>query len=133
MALAQHVLIVDDDDSIRALLRMACEDAAYVVSEAHNGAVALQRLGAEDERLVVLLDCQMPVMDGKRVLEAVEADEALATRHAYVVMSAHPIPHTVVDLLAQRNIVVLGKPFNMERLLLVVAQAAQRLADDASA
>ncbi len=57
------VLVVDDDRTLRALLRLAMEEEGYQVAEANNGENCL----AEFARLqpdIVLLDAVMPVMDG---------------------------------------------------------------------
>jgi CheY-like chemotaxis protein len=67
-ALRQHrrdrpVLVVDDDAEIRQLLRRMLEPEGYMVVEAENGRVALERL-RETPPSVVLLDLMMPEMDG---------------------------------------------------------------------
>jgi CheY-like chemotaxis protein len=57
------VLVVDDDDEVRQLLRRMLEPEGYAVVEAENGRVALERL--DDVRpSVILLDLMMPEMDG---------------------------------------------------------------------
>ncbi len=62
------VLVVDDDAGIRQLLRRILEEEGYMVVEAENGRVALERLG---ERVpgAILLDLMMPEMDGFEFLE----------------------------------------------------------------
>jgi CheY-like chemotaxis protein len=57
------VLVVDDDEGVRQLLRRMLEPAGYTVAEAENGRVALERL-REAVPGVVLLDLMMPEMDG---------------------------------------------------------------------
>jgi CheY-like chemotaxis protein len=57
------VLIVDDDAVLRQLLRRMLEPEGYVVVEAENGRVALERLH-DVSPSVVLLDLMMPEMDG---------------------------------------------------------------------
>jgi GAF domain-containing protein/CheY-like chemotaxis protein/anti-sigma regulatory factor (Ser/Thr protein kinase) len=57
------VLVVDDDEGVRQLLRRMLEPAGYTVAEAENGRVALERL-REAAPGVVLLDLMMPEMDG---------------------------------------------------------------------
>ena len=58
-----HALVVDDDESIRALFRRALDDDGWTVAEAANGAEALERV-RECRPNIVLLDLMMPVMDG---------------------------------------------------------------------
>lgn len=51
---AKHILIVDDEESIRSLLRECFEMDGYVVSEADNGAAAVECVGKGDVDLVTL-------------------------------------------------------------------------------
>jgi PAS domain S-box-containing protein len=58
-----HVLVVDDGAENRELVRLVLESAGLQVSQAEHGAAALERVAAERYALV-LMDVQMPVMDG---------------------------------------------------------------------
>ncbi|MCP5283021.1 MAG: response regulator [Rhodoferax sp.] len=60
----RHVLVVDDGVENRQLVRVLLEEVGLRVSEADNGQVALDRIAAEPFDLV-LMDMQMPVMDGQ--------------------------------------------------------------------
>jgi signal transduction histidine kinase/DNA-binding response OmpR family regulator len=57
------VLVVDDDEETRDMLRRTVSAEGWTVSEAENGRVALQRM-AEIQPGVILLDLMMPEMDG---------------------------------------------------------------------
>jgi PAS domain S-box-containing protein len=59
----QRVLVVDDGNENRELVRLVLESAGLSVIEAENGAVALERV-AQEQPALVLMDMQMPVMDG---------------------------------------------------------------------
>jgi len=62
-AAGRHVLVVDDQEDNRAVLRAALEKEGWQVSEAENGVVALEKVKAQPPSLI-LLDLMMPVMDG---------------------------------------------------------------------
>jgi len=62
-----RILVVDDDDSIRFLLRAVLELRGYDVIEAENGYEGLLRYQAEPTDLVIT-DMQMPVMDGLELI-----------------------------------------------------------------
>lgn len=62
------VLVVDDEESLRTLLRTNLEGHGYEVEEAENGADALDKI-AQDPPDLVLLDTMMPEVDGFDVLE----------------------------------------------------------------
>ncbi|MCA9667766.1 MAG: response regulator [Myxococcales bacterium] len=62
---AARVLIVEDDEDTRTLMRRTVEGIGHEVIEAENGQVALDKLDALGGRPdIVLLDLMMPVMDG---------------------------------------------------------------------
>jgi PAS domain S-box-containing protein len=60
---AAHILVVDDGAENRELARVVLEEAGLTVTEAENGQVAVERVARESFDLV-LMDMQMPVMDG---------------------------------------------------------------------
>jgi two-component system cell cycle response regulator len=71
------VLVVDDSATVRSTLRHHLSGHGYSVVEAEDGAEALDRI--RDTRPdTVLLDVEMPGLDGRDVLEAMRADGALA-------------------------------------------------------
>ena len=72
------VLVVDDDPDIRTLLQIALERDGHQVEGAPGGNAGLAALRTPGrERPVVILDVQMPDLDGWQVLGEIRADEAL--------------------------------------------------------
>ncbi len=111
------VLVVDDDETFRALLReMLMAEGCQVVC-AGNGAEAMEILGSITPDLI-LTDLSMPVMSGWELLANLEADPRLASVPTTVVSAMSIAPdcmHTV-----------LHKPMdlpNLLGLLEVVAEA----------
>jgi class 3 adenylate cyclase len=78
-----HILVVDDDELNRSLLIKNLEHAGHRTSAAENGFAAFQGLDT-DPPDVVLLDIEMPGIDGIEVLERLKADATL--RHIPVIM-----------------------------------------------
>jgi len=64
----KSILIVDDDEKNRTLLKTFFKDKGYKIFEAKNGEEALQ-LAQSENPSVVLLDMNMPVMDGLTALK----------------------------------------------------------------
>jgi len=128
--MAAAVLVVDDDDDIRAVLRDMMEDQGYRVEEARNGEQALRVLKNASQRFVVLLDLRMPVLDGIGVITAVSKDKALRRQHAYILATAdnRTLPLSFAQQLTSMEIPVLAKPFEERKLFTLVASAAARLA-----
>lgn len=122
------VLIVDDEYDIRMLLGTLLEEEGYRVYQAADGNAALEQLRSHPEGLVVLLDVVMP-LDGIATLKAVETEAALATGHAYILMTAlaSPLPEPIKPLLQQLAVQEVPKPIDVGKLIEAIQTAAQRL------
>lgn len=126
----RDVLVVDDDEAIRETVRTILEEAGYTVYEAPDGEPALQRLRKHPQGMVVLLDLNMPGMDGFAVLHALADDPDLAQRHAIIVFTslyAHGLPLPDAEFLVQHHVALLIKPFEVDGLVRTVAGAASRV------
>jgi CheY-like chemotaxis protein len=124
------VLVIDDDRDIRGLLRYTLQEEGWAVLEAANGREGLDRLRASSEPLVALLDYRMPYMDGFDVLRAVAANNALAARHAYLLITANPysLPSALPELAGTLGVPILGKPFDLDDLCTRIQHAHVGLA-----
>ncbi len=103
------VLIVDDEPSIRFLVRVTLENEGFDVVEAHHGGAALARVQESRPDLVVT-DLMMPVMGGRELIERLRADPDTASI-PIVVLSANG------NLKAGAADAALGKPFDPVSLL----------------
>ena len=124
------ILIADDSLTMRQLIRAMLQPEGYAMYEASDGAEALTALRAAAGPMVVLLDYEMPNMNGEAVLRAVaEEGEGRLAANEYIVVSAHAgtFPETFIGLVRHLSIRVLGKPFEREQLVPLVAQAIVRL------
>jgi len=72
------IMVVEDQDDGRYLLREAFEQSGFAVVEAENGKAALERMRVAPEPDLVILDVQMPVMSGQELVAEMKADESLA-------------------------------------------------------
>jgi CheY-like chemotaxis protein len=68
---AAHVLVVEDEADLRTSLVELLSIWGYRVSSARDGHEALERLRAGQEPVLMLLDLQMPVMNGDQLLDEV--------------------------------------------------------------
>ena len=69
------VLVVDDEDRIRRLLKMYLEREGYEVDEAENGEIALE-MAIEKDYHCILLDVMMPEKDGLEVIKELREHKA---------------------------------------------------------
>ena len=124
-----HILVVDDDRSIRETLRVVLQDEGYSVLEAEDGQVALNILQASSQPMVVLLDLRMPVLDGTGVLSYVAANQPLAALHAFLLITANrdSIADKTAQLLQQLQVPIIPKPFDLDALIEIVEQTMCRL------
>jgi len=73
--MTEKILIVEDNDNNRRLLRDVLEFHGYKIIEAQNGEVGVREARAELPDLI-LMDVQMPVMDGITAAKLLKADPA---------------------------------------------------------
>src|SRR5438128_8875031 len=91
-----YVLIVDDEEANRLLLRDPLEAHGYEIAEAENGEKALELIGQRGPD-VILLDVMMPGMDGFEVCRRLKQDVETA-----------PIPVLMVTALSDRKERMMG-------------------------
>jgi diguanylate cyclase (GGDEF)-like protein len=117
------VLIADDSLVIRAVVRSHLEEAGYAVEEAPDGVAAVARcLAAQPD--VVLLDIEMPGLDGYQVLARLKADDAVRDTPVVFLTSRTGMADVVAALQAGAHD-YLRKPFEPPELVARVAAAAQ--------
>jgi two-component system chemotaxis response regulator CheY len=73
----RSALVIEDSDSVRAVLRQMLEEDSVSVVEAKDGVEGLERLRSDSAIGLVFLDMNMPGMDGLEVLRLIRAEPAL--------------------------------------------------------
>ena len=112
------VLVVEDEDSLRAGIRRLLQSEGYNVMEAPNGATALQLLEGttSDSVALVLTDLRMPVMDGRQLASALAR-----RRPSLPIVFMSGFTAQLMDLrLVSPNLAFLAKPFRNDDLLAAV-------------
>ncbi len=105
------ILLVEEDLPLRTLIRTLLEDEGLVVVEASNGWEAVAHLCRTGPRFaVVVLDVELPVMNGVEVMRRMQADEQLQ-RLPVIALTSRPRG----DLPGAPE--VFCKPFDMDALL----------------
>lgn len=115
---AGHVLVVDDESATRWTVGEILEEEGFSVATAGDGEEALARI-AEHQPDVVLLDLQMPGMDGWQVHAWLKR---LALNIPVVFMSAGM--RAQVAARTQQAAGYLAKPFDLDDLLAIVRRSA---------
>ena len=120
-----RVLVVDDEEPARRLLAeyLRAHPAWRIVAEAKNGLEALQ-LAKEQKPDLLLLDIQMPKLDGFEVLGLLPPEIAVIFTTAFDEYAVRAFEVHAVDYLL--------KPFSAERLAQALARAEKRLGEQRS-
>jgi CheY-like chemotaxis protein len=109
------ILVVEDDQDLREMMRDALQLNGYAVVTADDGRDALEKIGAIESPCLVLLDLLMPVMNGWQFIEAMRKRSELAAVPIIIHSSAPgPTPPGVAR--------ALQKPLLFDRLLAVVRE-----------
>ena len=117
--MARIVLCVDDDPDDRELIRNAIfkVDPSYTVASATNGKEALQflqRAAGTELPCLVIMDINMPVMDGKQTLLEIKKNEKWSQLPVVVfTTSSHPAD---LSFCQQHGVELVTKPANFKQI-----------------
>ena len=109
-------LVVDDSRSMRAILAKQLRELGFTVVEAGGGTEALRSLDQDGPFDLVLLDWNMPEMDGHEVLTLIRAQDAYKEVRVMMVTTESEMSQVSVTLEAGAN-EYLMKPFDRDALL----------------
>lgn len=119
---AERVLVVDDEEHLRALLAKILTDGGFEVETAADGEEGLQKFKAGPHDLT-LLDLKLPKLDGMSVLrQAMEHDPDAVV----IIITAFSTIETAIQAIKLGAYDYLAKPFRPDELMVVVNQAVER-------
>ena len=124
------VLVVDDEDSVRALLSLVLRKAGFAVVEASDGLMAVE-VAKREVPDVVIMDIRMPKMDGMAAFRAFKQQQIDA---AVILMTAFAEVNAAVEAMKIGAFDYVIKPFNIEEIKLLIgrAVASRQLAAEAN-
>ena len=108
------ILVVDDDEAIRWLLREILSTEGYAVRVAANGQEALAILSGGVRPCLILLDLDMPIMDGWQFCAVHQQRTDLAAVPLAIMSAAHDLR---VEQPPCRPAAIFPKPFDLDQLL----------------
>jgi len=121
--MAHDVLIVDDEADICMLIAGILQDEGYTTREAANGEDGIEQVKAKAPNLVILdIWMEHSRIDG---LEALSAIRAMRPSVPIIVISGHGTIETAVKAIKLGAYEFIEKPFESDRLLLVVERAIE--------
>ena len=113
-----RILVVDDEESIRDLLRLVLTGQGYSVVTASGGEEAIEYLEAQPFDLVIT-DLVMPTVNGVEVLRAAKR---IDPNFPVIVITGYPSVETVTELVRLGAGDYLTKPFNVDVVIVTVAK-----------
>lgn len=116
---ACHILLVEDRETLRRMLRRALEREGHEVSEAVDGQTAIRALGAGDFDLV-LTDLKLPGASG---LEVLAESRRVSPSTPVVVMTAYGTVETAVEAMKVGAYDFVEKPVEIDELYRIVRTA----------
>jgi CheY-like chemotaxis protein len=125
--MSPSILIADDYDDNRELLRLMLETEGYRIREARDGREALEAARAE-QPAVALIDLSMPSLDGWGLLRELRADERTRAVPC-VAVTAFAGDHDRQRALEAGFDGYISKPFRSKELLELVSSLARRDGD----
>jgi two-component system response regulator AtoC len=118
----RRVLVVDDEENIRLVLRTLLKKHGYEVEAADSGEAALAALESFDPD-VILTDVRMPRMGGLDLLGALKAKQHPAT---VIVMSAYGNVDLAIEAMKAGAYDYVSKPFKPDEIVLALRKAEER-------
>jgi DNA-binding NtrC family response regulator len=119
----RSILVVDDEPSLRHMLRLVLEKEGFEILEGENGQAAFALL---EKRVpaVILCDIRMPGMDGIAFLRGAKARSIPST---VIMMSAYGTIDTALQCMKEGAYDYISKPFKPDEVVLTIRKAEERL------
>lgn len=122
------ILVVDDEQSVRYSFKKLFSSPNYIVEEASNSDEAITAFTRERPNLVIL-DIEMPGMDGIQVLKAIKK---LSPQTNVIIITAYGSGDRVINAMKYGAYEYIEKPFDVPRLMSVVEEALKSSNTDES-
>ena len=117
-----RILVVDDDESIRTVLKTILEDEGYVVDVAENGKEAIEKTNSIFYNLA-LIDVRLPDMDGTELLDAIKETTPKMIK---IIITGYPTLKNAVEAVNKNADGYIIKPLNIENFLKTLKKHLQK-------
>ena len=119
----ERILLVEDEDAVRAFALRALTSRGYTVVEADSGESALERIAEEEKGFdLIISDVVMPEMDGPKLLRELRK-RGITTKFIFV--SGYPGEEFEKDLEGHTDYAFMPKPFSLKQLVEKVKEAME--------
>ena len=108
-----RILVVDDDESVRKVLKTILEEEGHVVDTAQNGKEAIKKSNAKFYNLA-LMDIRLPNMEGTKLLTAMKETTPKMVK---IIITGYPSLENAIEAVNKGADAYILKPFNMDKVL----------------
>ncbi|HEX3036143.1 MAG TPA: HD domain-containing phosphohydrolase [Thermodesulfobacteriota bacterium] len=119
----EKVLIVDDEETVRDVLKYTLEELGYVCESAENGFECLKKVYSHSNYEIILLDVNMPMLNG---IETLKKLKSYSPDISVIMISAARDAGYVREALKEGAYDYIFKPFNFSDIELVIRRAVER-------
>lgn len=122
------LLIADDDDINRVILKHMLKSLEMEVVGVSDGTDAMKYLHAHpNKKVIILLDLNMPDMDGNEVISLVNQESQLRNRVRIIVITANLLSIHIKDFLGSKVLDCFEKPVKKEVLMNAISLGISQL------
>jgi DNA-binding NtrC family response regulator len=117
-----RILVVDDEESIRKVLKTVLEEEGYDVDTSENGREAIRKSNAKFYNLV-LIDIRLPDMEGTKLLTALKETTPKMVK---IIVTGYPTLQNAVEAVNMGADAYVLKPFKMENFLNTIREHLEK-------
>jgi len=128
MSEVSRILIVDDDENIRKVLKTILEDEGYVVESVDTAKKAIEKSEKAFYNLA-LIDVRLPDMEGVELLAKMRDTKPKMRK---IIITGYPTLHNAVAAVNRGADAFVMKPFDVEKLLQTIKEQLQKQKEEKS-
>ncbi|MEM4701594.1 MAG: response regulator, partial [Candidatus Bathyarchaeia archaeon] len=113
-----RILIVDDDENIRKVLKTILEEEGYIVDEAENAKKAIEKTKRKVYNLA-LIDIRLPDMEG---IELLTRMKDTVPRMRKIIITGYPTLQNAIEAVNRGADAYILKPFDMDKVLATIKE-----------
>lgn len=122
---AYRILIVDDEEEVRASLREFLQASGYAICEAADGEEALAKTFTEKPHMI-LLDLRLPRLDGYQVCQTLKGNPITSGTPIIMITALNATPHKIKGIEYGADDYI-SKPFDLDELAARIKMVRRRL------
>lgn len=117
-----RILVVDDDEGIRKVLKTILEDEGFIVDTAENGKEAIKR-ASEKFYNIAVIDIRLPDMEG---IELLSKMKNWVPRTRKIIVTGYPTVQNAIEAVNKGADAYILKPFDVEKVLATIKEQLRK-------